>query len=111
MQLTTHLIRRVDDGLILEGPYGAVRICRRMHRIEASYQGSQLVNGSAAAYAERLLAQAIALTERFPFPWDFAENGTQQITDHARFYEQTFMPHLRGIETLKYWIDGPKPTN
>jgi hypothetical protein len=75
-----------------------------MDRIETKYQGHQLVNGSAAAYSEALVEQAIELTNRFPFPWRIDANGTQHITDHQRFYEQTFNPDLQGIETLKHWI-------
>ena len=114
MCLTPHSIRRVDGGLVIEGLQGAVRIRRRMNHIETSYQGDQLVNGSAAAYSEQLLEQAIELTARFPFPWHLADDGTQHITDHQRYYEQTFMPHLQGIETLKYWMhecpDGSLPS-
>ena len=104
MRLTPRSIRRVDGGLVIEGPQGAVRIRRRMNHIEMNYQGDQLVNGSAAAYSEQLLAQAIELTASFPFPWHLDDDGTQRITDHACYYEQTFMSHLHGIETLKYWM-------
>jgi len=104
MRLTPQSIRRVDDGLVIEGPQGPVLIRRRMDCIEAKYQGDQLVNGSAAAYSKALLDQAIELTTRFPFPWKIEADGTQRITDHARFYEQTFNPDLQGIETLKRWL-------
>ena len=104
MRLTPQSIRRVADGLVIEGPQGSVLIRRQMDRIETQYQGDQLVNGSAAAYSKALLETATELTNRFPFPWTIEADGTQRITDHQRFYEQTFNPHLLGIETLKRWI-------
>ena len=105
MRLTPQSIRRVDDGLVIEGPQGPVLVRRQMDRIEMKYQGSQLVNGSAAAYSKALLEQAIEYTHCFPFPWSIDADGTQHITDHQRFYEQTFNPDLQGIETLKRWIE------
>jgi hypothetical protein len=74
-----------------------------MERINVKYQGDQLVNGSAAAYSKSLLKQAIELTNQFPFGWRIDADGTQRITDHQRYYEQTFRPDLRGIEILKRW--------
>jgi hypothetical protein len=104
MRLTPQSIRRVDDGLVIEGSQGPVLVRRRIDGIEPKYQGDQLVNGSAAAYTKALLDQAIELTERFPFPWKIEPDGTQHITDHQRYYEQTFNPDLQGIETLKRWM-------
>ena len=104
MRLTPQSIRRVNDGLVLEGSQGPVLLCRQMDGIETKYQGNQLVNGSAAAYSKALLEQAIELTERFPFPWKIDPDGTQRITDHQRYYKQTFNPDLQGIETLKRWL-------
>ncbi len=104
MRLSPQSIRRVDDGLVIEGPQGSVLIRRQMDRIETKYQGDQLVNGSAAVYSKAILETAIELTNRFPFPWTIEADGTQRITDHQRFYEQTFKPDLQGIETLKRWI-------
>ena len=104
MRLTPQSIRRVDDGLLIEGPQGPVLIRRRIDCIETKYQGDQLVNGSAAAYSKELLEQAIELTNQFPFPWRIDADGTQRITDHQRFYKQTFNPDLQGIETLKHWL-------
>ena len=107
MRLTPQSIRRVDDGLVIEGPQGSVLIHRQTDRIETKYQGDQLVNGSAAAYSKALLETATELTNRFPFPWTIEADGTQRITDHQRFYEQTFNPDLQGIERLKHWIQQP----
>ena len=104
MRLTPQSIRRVADGLVIEGSQGSVLIRRQVDRIETQYQGNQLVNGSAAAYSKALLDQAIELTDRFPFPWKIEPDGTQRITDHQRYYEQTFNPNLQGIETLKRWL-------
>ena len=104
MRLTPQSIRRVADGLVIEGAQGPVLIRRRMDRIETKYQGDQLVNGSAAAYSKALLETAIELTNRFPFPWHIGADGTQHITDHQRYYEQTFNKDLQGIETLKRWL-------
>lgn len=106
MRLTPQSIRRVADGLVIEGPQGSVLIRRQMNRIETKYQGDQLVNGSAAAYSKGLFDQAIELTNRFPFPWIIEADGTQHITDHQRYYEQTFNKDLQGIETLKHWIQN-----
>ena len=104
MRLTPQSIRRVDDGLVIEGPQGPVLIRRQIDRIETKYQGDQLVNGSAAAYSKELFEQAIELTDQFPFPWRIDADGTQHITDHQRFYEQTFNKDLQGLETLKRWL-------
>ena len=106
MRLTPQSIRRVNDGLVIEGPQGLVLIRRQMDRIETKYQGDQLVNGSAAAYSKALTEQAIELTNQFPFPWTIEPDGTQRIIDHQRFYEQTFNPDLQGIEILKRWIQS-----
>lgn len=103
MRLTPQSIRRIADGLVIEGPQGPVLIYREMERINVKYQGDQLVNGSAAAYSKSLLKQAIELTNQFPFGWRIDADGTQRITDHQRYYEQTFRPDLRGIEILKRW--------
>lgn len=104
MRLNPQSIRRVDDGLVIEGPQGPVLIRRRMDRLEMEYQGDQLVNGSAAAYSKALLEQAIEFTNQFPFPWTIEADGTQRITDQQRYYEQTFNSDLRGIETLRFWL-------
>ena len=104
MRLTPQSIRRVDDGLVIEGSQGPVLVRRQMDGIETKYQGDQLVNGSAAAYSKALVEQAIELTNRFPFPWRIDADGTQRITDHQRYYEQTFNKDLQGIETLKRWL-------
>ena len=104
MRLTPQSIRRVDDGLVIEGPQGPVLIRRKIDQIETKYQGDQLVNGSAAYYSKALLEQAIELTNLFPFPWHIDADGIQRITDHQRYYEQTFNPDLQGIETLKRWL-------
>ena len=104
MRLTPQSIRRVADGLVIEGPQGPVLIRRQMDRIETKYQGDQLVNGSVAAYSKALVEQAIELTNRFPFPWRIDADGTQRITDHQRYYEETFNKDLQGIETLKRWM-------
>ena len=104
MRLTPQSIRRVDDGLMIEGSQGSVLIRRQADHIETQYQGNQLVNGRAAAYSKALLEQAIELTNRFPFPWAIEANGTQRITNHQRYYEQTFNTELQGIETLKRWL-------
>jgi hypothetical protein len=90
---------------MIEGSKGSVLIRRQVDRIEMQYQGNQLVNGSAAAYSKALLEQAIELTDNFPFPWTTERDGTQRITDHQRYYKQTFNSNLRGIETLKRWIE------
>jgi hypothetical protein len=104
MRLTPQSIRRVADGLVIEGPQGSVLIRRQIDRIETQYQGDQLVNGNAAAYSKALFEQAIELTNRIPFPWHIEADGTQRITDHQRYYEQTFNSDLQGIEMLKRWI-------
>ena len=105
MRLTPLSIHRVDDNeLLIEGPQGPVRLRRRMNNIEPHYSGNQLVNGTAAAYSKELLEQAIALTNRFPFPWRINADGSQCITNQQRYYEQTFNPDLKGIETLKRWL-------
>jgi len=104
MRLNPQSIRRVDDGLLVEGPQGPVLIRRQADGIKIQYQGDQLVNGSAAAYSKELFEQAIELTNQFPFPWRIDADGTQRITDHQRFYEQTFNQDLQGIETLKRWL-------
>jgi hypothetical protein len=75
-------------------------------RIQTKYQGDQLVNGDASYYSEALLKQAIELTRRFAFPWFIRADGTQQITDHQRYYEHTFNPHLQGIDLLKQWVEN-----
>ena len=107
MRLTPQSIRRVADGLVIEGPQGPVLIRRQMERINMKYQGDQLVNGSAAAYSKALVEQAIELTNGFPFAWSIEADGTQRITDHQRYYEQTFNPDLKGIEVLKRWTRSP----
>lgn len=104
MHLTPKSIRCVSGGLLIEGTKGPVHIRRNTGRIEHDYQGNQLVNGNAFAYSEMLLKQAIKLTKQFPFAWHLDSNGTQRITNHKRFYEQTFNPELLGIETLRRWL-------
>jgi hypothetical protein len=105
MQVTPQSIRRIADDLQIQGPQGTVLVRRRLNGIEIKYKGSQLVNGNATAYSQALLEQAIELIRRFPFAWRIDADGTQRITDHKRFYEQTFNPDLQGIETLKRWLD------
>jgi hypothetical protein len=104
MRIIPQSIRAVGDALLLEGPKGSVLVRKHRNRIKAIYQGDQLVNGSALDYSQRLLAEAIEYTYQFPLPWQIDANGTQRITDHKRFYEQTFSPDLQGIETLKRWL-------
>ena len=104
MRMTPQSIRPVENALLIEGPHGSVRVHRRVDAIETEYLSNQLVNGSAIAYCKSLLEQAIELTNQFPFPWRIDADGTQCITDHQRFYEQTFNKDLQGIETLRRWI-------
>jgi hypothetical protein len=102
--MTPRSIRLVDDALLIKGPQGDVLIRAQAKGIEMQYQGDQLVNGSAIAYSESLLQQAIEFTNNFPFPWCIDTDGRQRITDHQRFYEQTFYSNLQGIETLRRWV-------
>jgi len=103
--MTPLSIRPVDDALRIEGPQGSVLIRRQADGIEMQYQGDQLANGSSLAYSKELFEQAIEYTNRFPFPWRIDADGTQRITDHKRFYAQTFNPDFQGIETLKRWLE------
>ena len=103
MRLTPQSIRCVGDGLIIQGPQGPVSICIDLDSITAQYEGIQLVNGSAIAYAKSLLRQALELSENFHLAWRIEPDGSQCITDHARYYEQTFNRDLQGIEFLKRW--------
>ncbi|MGZ0707050.1 hypothetical protein ACWPKO_01770 [Coraliomargarita sp. W4R53] len=112
--MTPQSIRLKNGALFLEGPKGIVRIQSHPDSedgIVAQYQGKQLVNGSALAYSEQLLDEAIEYTKQFPFPWEIESDGTQRITNHKQFYEQTFNSDLQGIEMLRHWIgDHAKPT-
>ncbi|MGJ8639929.1 MAG: hypothetical protein ACSHYA_11095 [Opitutaceae bacterium] len=107
MRLKPQSIRLTDAGILVDGPLGAVLIQRRMDRIETKYQGDQLVNGNATAYCKKLFEQAVEIVDRSTFPWRIETDGTLRITDHQRFYDQTFKTDLRGIETLKQWMDRP----
>ena len=109
MRLNPQSIRCVGDGLMIQGPQGPVSICIDSDSITALYQGNQLVNGSAVAYAKSLLRQALKLSESFPFAWRIGPDGSQCITDHARYYEQTFNRDLQGIERLKRWKTSNTP--
>ena len=106
--MTPPSIRPVDDALLIEGPQGSVLIRRQADGIEMQYQGDQLANGSSLAYSKELFEQAIEYANRFPFPWRIDADGTQRITDHKRFYEQTFNPDLQGVETLRRWLQSTK---
>jgi len=108
MRMTPQSIRPVDDTLLIEGPQGSVLIRPQAKGIEMQYQGDQLVNGSSLAYSKRLLEEAIEYANRFPLPWRIDADGTQRITDHKRFYEQTFNPDLQGVETLRRWLQSTK---
>ena len=103
MSLRPQSIHSIDDGILIEGPKGDVLLRRQADKITVEYQGNQLVNGTALAYSKELFQQAIELSNEFPFAWRIEADGTQRITDHQRFYEQTFNPDLQGIETLKRW--------
>jgi hypothetical protein len=94
------------DGVLADGPHGPVLLRRRGRSIEAHYRGSTLVNGSALAYAEQVRAAALAEARDFPLPWEKTPAGRPRITDHRRFYEQTFKPALAGIEALRGWVEG-----
>ena len=72
-------------------------------QIEAHYTGHELVNGSAQAYADSQLIEALQAAETFPLPWTYDSQGRQRITDQKQFYEQTFNSDLGGIEKLKRW--------
>lgn len=102
--MTPQDVQCCGDTLQVRGPQGDVRLERRRGRIRARYEGGELLNESAEVYADALLEQAMAMTERFPFPWTVGEDGRLCITDHPRFYAQTFKAELRGIETLKRWL-------
>ena len=104
MHLKPKHIHAKADRLHIEGPQGCVIAWRKNDVIHAQYAGSQLVNGSAQAYADRLLSEAIELTKGYPLPWYFDATGKQRITDHDEFFRQTFDPSIRGIERLLIWI-------
>jgi hypothetical protein len=104
MRMTPQSIQQFGDALLIEGPSGPVLVKHHCDGLETSYRGDQLVNGSALAYSRKLLEEAIEYTNRFPLPWVIHSDGSQKITDHKRFYEQTFDPDFAGIEMLKRWI-------
>ncbi len=94
---------------MIQGPQGLVSICIDSDSITTEYQGIQLVNGSAVAYAKSLLRQALELSENISLAWRIEPDGSQCITDHARYYEQTFNRDLQGIELLKRWKTSYTP--
>jgi hypothetical protein len=107
--MTPQSIRPEEGALLIEGPQGDVRLQLKSEQgntIVAQYQGQQLVNGSARAYSQQMLEEAIVYTQRFPLPWEIDADGTQRITNHQQFYAQSFKPELAGIETLRRWL-GP----
>ena len=103
MHLLPRTFRLTTDGVEIDGPHGSVLLRLRVGQIEAHYTDNKLVNGNAQAYANSLLNAALLATKTFPLPWTYDSQGRQRITDHKQFYEQTFNPELRGIETLKRW--------
>jgi hypothetical protein len=102
--MTPQSVRTSGDALIIDGPLGPVLIRQRSDGLIANYSGNQLVNGTALAYSEKLLEEVIEYTSKYPLPWRIDADGTHHITDHKKFYEQTFNPELAGIETLKRWL-------
>jgi predicted GNAT family N-acyltransferase len=103
-------IHPLADSLIIQGPAGAVRVWQTGQNIEVEYQGQELVNGSARAYAQQRLAAAIQYCQEFPLSWTIDVDGQQHITDHKRFYQQGFQSELQGIETLRRWAGAPTQT-
>ncbi|MGJ8653056.1 MAG: hypothetical protein ACSHX8_07265 [Opitutaceae bacterium] len=105
MTITPQCIHVIDTEVHVEGPLGPVSLRRTKAGIEARYQGDKLVNGSSLRYSESIRKAALHVVESFPFPWEFDAQGEQQITDHSRYYEQTFNADLEGIEMLRCWSD------
>jgi hypothetical protein len=104
MKLSPSCIHVSDNVVRVQGLHGPVSLRRTSSDIEAIYQGNSLVNGSAQRYAESIRQAALQTVASFSFPWTYDTQGRQQITDHARYYEQTFNGELRGIETLRRWL-------
>lgn len=110
MRMSPQDIYPIADDLIIQGPAGAVRAWQAEQGIAVAYQGQELVNGSAHAYAQQRLAAAIHYCQEFPLAWTIDADGQAHITDHKRFYQQSFMPELQGLETLRRWIGAPSQT-
>jgi hypothetical protein len=104
MKLSPNCIHVSDNVVRVQGPHGPVSLRRTSSDIEAIYQGDALANGSVQRYTESIRKAALQTVASFPFPWTYDSRGRQQITDHARYFEQTFNPELRGIETLRRWL-------
>lgn len=96
-------LRATPDGVEIDGPDGSVRLRFIGGQIEAHYIGHELVNGSAQAYADSQLKEAVQAAQAFPLPWTYDSQGRQRITDYKQFYEQTFNSDLAGIEKLQHW--------
>lgn len=104
MRLLPQSLRATADSVEIDGPNGSVLVSLEAGELKARYAGSELVNGSAQAYTNSLLKEALDVTKTFPLPWTYDSQGRQRITDHKLFYEQTFAPYIPGLERLLKWI-------
>jgi hypothetical protein len=103
MPLLPKSLQATTDGIEINGPDGTVLLRFIGGKIEAQYTGQLLTNGSAQAYANSQLSEALQVAKTFPLPWSYDSQGRQRITDHKQFYEQTFNPALQGLEMLERW--------
>lgn len=104
MRVLPQSLRATTDGVEIDGPQGTVLLRLDADVVQAHYIGRELMNGSAQAYADSMLEEALLAAEKSPLPWTYDSQGRQRITDHRQFYEQTFNADLSGIEKLKRWM-------
>jgi hypothetical protein len=104
MQLSLDMIRRTEDGVLICAPKGEVRLRRNPSGISATYERGPLVNGTAMAYTQSVTQHALAYASQHDLPWRTRRDGSMEITDHRKFYEQTFNASTHAIETLNRWI-------
>jgi hypothetical protein len=105
MQLLPQALRIKADGVEIEGPHGPVRLSFVRGTLKADYIGHELVKGSAQAYAQSQLQAALVTAQAFQLPWTYDSQGQQRITNHQRFYQQTFSSELNGIERIIHWLN------
>ena len=104
MRLNPQSIEINSEGLLIQGPLGAVLLSKSGTEIQAEYRGRQLINGSARRYAEQVKQAAIETAQRISLPWSVHACSGIVIHDHRSYYEQTFSPALAAHERLKLWM-------
>jgi len=97
-------MRLTDEGVLVEGPRGLVLLRKEAGGITATPMGPRAKK--TPGYTQELQKEAIRRAREHRPSWSRRSNGSIRIENHAAFYEESFNPKLRCLDTLRGWLQS-----